>query len=130
MRRLVLLTTIAVAAALAACGSSGDPIEEDTGINEVFQDSGSDVGIDTQTGDDAIIDSGTDNAWMDVHLPDVKEDIPEGPFYAKEEGDLVTVSDGRLTVVLNLADGTFNIGFTPGLDGIINGHSEAWVRSS
>ena len=46
MRRLVLLTTIAVAAALAACGSSGDPIEEDTGINEVFQDSGSDVGID------------------------------------------------------------------------------------
>lgn len=130
MRILVLISTIVVAAGLAGCGSSGDPIEQDIGGNEVFQDTGNDVGTDTQTEDDVIVDSGTDNAWMDVHLPDLKEDIPEGPFYAKEEGDLVTVSDGRLTVVLNLATGTFNIGFTPGLDGIINGHSEAWVRST
>ena len=32
---------------------------------------------------------------MDVHLPDVKEDI--GIIFYAKEGDPVTVSDGRLT---------------------------------
>lgn len=128
MRKLALLAVILIAVNFAACGD-GEPTDDNGTLTDVLTDQGGvDVVEDTAV-EDVVEDTGTDTAWMDMGLQDLAEDIPEGPFYPKEEGDLVTVTNGTITVVLNLAAGTFNIGTTPGLDGVINGHSEAHIDS-
>ncbi len=128
MRRFLLLASILTVLNLVACGG-GETTEDEGNPVDVIGDPGeNDIVADTAV-EDTAIDTGTDTAWMDMGLQDLGADIPEGPFYPKEEGDLVTVTNGTLTVVLNLADGTFNIGENPGMDGIINGHSEAHISS-
>jgi hypothetical protein len=80
--------------------------------------------------EETAVDTGNETGWPDIEPYDFVQDIPEGPFYPKEEGDLVTVTNGTLTLQINLATGTFNIGVNPGLDGIINGHSEVHINGA
>ena len=128
MRKLALLAGILVVVNFAACGG-GEATEDDGTPTDVLADEGG-TDVEQDTGiEDIVEDTGTDNAWMDMGIQDIAQDIPEGPFYPKEEGDLVTVTNGTITVQLNLATGTFNIGTVPGLDGVINGHSEAQISS-
>lgn len=129
MRKLMILAGVLAALTLVACGD-GETTGDDGTVQDVIDDSGSEADVVEDTNEpDAAQDSGVDTSWMDMGIEDFVEDVPEGPFYPKEEGDLVTVSNGEITVVLNLAEGTFNIGRNPGLDGIINATSEAVVKS-
>lgn len=129
MRKLMILAGVLAALNLVACGD-GETTGDDGTLQDVIDDNGSEADVVEDTNEpDVARDYGVDTSWMDMGIEDFVDDVPEGPFYPKEEGDLVTVSNGEITVVLNLAEGTFNIGRNPGLDGIINASSEAVVKS-
>ncbi|MBP7126448.1 alpha-galactosidase [Myxococcota bacterium] len=126
MRRTMLIGTL-VSCLACGGGSSGgtqDP-GRDPGTTDVPD---SDTGSDNAP--DAIEDPGSaTDAWQPQELPPVEDllvqDVPAGLLEPREVDGRVTVTDGRITLVYDLARGTFDLGRVPGEDGLVGAHSEA-----
>jgi hypothetical protein len=126
MRRWTFLVAVLAAAMVGACGGSSggtdpgtDPGTDGT-VDDVVGDTPADALPDAPPGDTVVED-----LPEEVPPTDTDEDVPSGPLIPKEEGDKLTVSNGVVTLVYDLAKGTFDLGVVPGQDGLINAHSEA-----
>ncbi len=127
MRRFPVLAAALAALVMAGCGGSSEKA-----------DPGTDPGLEIPPTEDVVADAtpeaaeeafpetaGEDEGLSEETAADAVEDVPSGPLIPKEEGDLLTVDNGVITLVYNLANGTFNLSRVPGQDGLVNAHSEA-----